>query len=122
MLAAIVGAVMCWVVLSDAFETIVLPRRVSRRLRLARFILRPAWLLWKQPALHWLSGQRREGYLSYYGPSALLLLIVVWASGLVAGFALLLWGLGAHLAVAGGDTDLGTALYGSGTTFFTLGI
>jgi len=60
--------------------------------------------------------------LSYYGPFALLLLIGVWATGLVGGFALLLWGLGARLALTGGDAGFGTALYGSGTTFFTLGL
>ena len=35
--------------------------------------------------------------------------------------ALLLWGLSAQLATTGGDAGFGMALYGSGTTFFTLG-
>src|SRR5262249_51904326 len=68
------------------------------------------------------SGDRRETYLSFYGPFALLLLIAVWAVGLIGGFTLLLWGLGAQLATAGGETGFGMALYGSGTTFFTLGL
>jgi hypothetical protein len=41
---------------------------------------------------------------------------------LIGGFALLLWGLGAQLVATGGDAGFGTALYGSGTTFFTLGL
>ena len=123
LLWALVGGVAICVVLLDAFETIVLPRRVARRLRLARLVLRPIWYLWSLPARgHWHSGERRETYLSFYGPFALLLLIGVWTTGLIGGFALLLWGLGGQLVATGGDAGVGTALYGSGTTFFTLGI
>ena len=123
LLWAVVGVVLIGVVLLDAFETVVLPRRATRRLRLARLVFRSTWQLWSAPARgRWHSGERRETYLSYYGPFALLLLIGVWSTGLVGGFALLLWGLGAQMAATGGDASVGTALYGSGTTFFTLGL
>ena len=123
LLWAIIGIVLIGVVLLDAFETIVLPRRATRRLRLARLVFRSTWQLWSAPARgRWHSGERRETYLSYYGPFALLLLIGVWSIGLIGGFALLLWGLGGQLVATGGDAGVGTALYGSGTTFFTLGI
>jgi len=123
LLWAIVGIVLICVVLLDAFETVVLPRRATRRLRLTRLVLRPTWQLWSAPARgHWQSGERRETYLSFYGPFALLLLIGVWSTGLIGGFALLLWGLDAQIVATGGDAGFGTALYGSGTTFFTLGI
>ena len=123
LLWALIGGVLICVVLLDAFETIVLPRRVARRLRLARLVFRATWQLWSSPARGpWRSGDRREAYLSFYGPFALLLLIGVWATGLIGGFALLLWGLGAQLATTGGDAGFGTALYGSGTTFLTLGL
>src|SRR5215471_11268409 len=123
LLWALVGGVAICVVLLDAFETIVLPRRVARRLRVARLVLRPIWYLWSSPARgHWHSGEHRETYLSFYGPFALFLLFGVWATGLISGFALLFWGLGAQLATTGGDAGFGTALYGSGTTFLTLGL
>src|SRR5438445_2896699 len=123
LLLALAGGVLICVVLLDAFETVVLPRRATRRLRLARLVFRSTWQLWSAPARgRWHSGERRETYLSYYGPFALLLLIGVWSTGLVGGFALLLWGLGAQMAATGGDAGVGTALYGSGTTFFTLGL
>ena len=123
LLWALVGGVLICVVLLDAFETIVLPRRVARRLRLARLVFRVTWQLWSSPARgHWRSGDRREAYLSFYGPLALLLLIGVWAAGLIGGFALLMWGLGAQLVATGGDAGFGTTLYGSGTTFLTLGL
>ncbi len=120
---AVVGVVVVLMILLDAFETIVLPRRVSRRFRLARLVLRSTWVLWSRPARRpWRRGDRREAYLSFYGPFALMLLVAVWAAGLIVGFALLLWGLGPTVATAGGDAGFGTALYGSGTTFFTLGL
>jgi hypothetical protein len=123
LLWAIVGIVLICVVLLDAFETVVLPRRATRRLRLARLVLKSTWQLWSAPARgRWRSGERRETYLSYYGPSALLLLIGVWSTGLIGGFALFLWGLGAQMVATGGDMSVSTALYGSGTTFFTLGL
>ena len=79
LLWAIVGIVLICVVLLDAFETVVLPRRATRRLRLARLVLRSAWWLWSAPARgRWHSGERRETYLSFHGPFALLLLIGVW--------------------------------------------
>ena len=123
LLWALIGGVLICVVLLDAFETIVLPRRVARRLRLARLVFRVTWQLWSSPARGpWRSGDRREAYLSFYGPFALLLLIGVWATGLIGGFALLMWGLGAQLVAIGGDAGFGTVLYGSGTTFLTLGL
>ena len=123
LLWVIVGIVLICVVLLDAFETVVLPRRATRRLRLARLVLRSTWQLWSAPARgHWRSGDHRETYLSVFGPCALLLLMGVWITGLIGGCALLLWGLGAPLVTTGGDAGFGTALYGSGTTFFTLGL
>src|SRR5262249_2610116 len=102
LLWALVGVGLICVVLLEAVETIVLPRRVARRLRLARLVLRPTWQLWSSPARgHWHSGDRRETYLSFYGPFALFLLFGVWATGLIGGFALLLWGLGAQLVTTG---------------------
>lgn len=122
LLASFVGALLILMVLLDAFETIVLPRRVARRLRLTVLVVRPLWLLWRRPVRHWRSGERRETYLSFFGPLALLLLVALWASGLIVGFALVLWGIGAQMATTAGDADFATALYGSGTTFFTLGL
>ena len=123
LLCALIGGVLICVVLLDAFETIVLPRRVARRLRLARLVIRVTWQLWSSPARgHWRSGERREIYLSFYGPFALLLLIGVWATGLIGSFALLMWGLGAQMVSIGGGAGFGTTLYGTGTTFFTLGL
>jgi hypothetical protein len=109
------------VVLWDGFETIVLPRRVRRRLRLARLFYRSTWVLCSVPARKLLSKKRLESVLAYYGPLSLLLLIVVWAVALVFGFALIYFSLGSSVN-AFGEWSFITDLYMSGTTFFTLGI
>jgi hypothetical protein len=67
-------------------------------------------------------GKRREKYLSYYGPLSLLLLLSVWASSLIVGFAMLQWALGSEMSAPEGAATFGTDLYMSGTTFFTLGL
>ena len=108
-------------VLWDGFETIVLPRRVRRRLRLARLFYRTTWLLWSVPARKFLSKGRMESVLAYYGPLSLLALVVVWAAALVFGFGLVNFSLGSSLATYGHPSFV-TDLYMSGTTFFTLGL
>lgn len=121
-LPAIFGVVLILVVLGDAFETIVLPRRVTRRVRLARLFFRCTWLPWSA-WLRWISSEkRRETYLSFYGPLSLLLLLMVWATGLIFGFALLHWANGSAIDSAKGSPGFSTDLYFSGTNFFTLGL
>ena len=78
MLAAIVGLLLVVAVLHDSFETLVLPRRVTRRWRLARFYVRGAWGAWRRTALLLPAGRNRENALSIFGPLALLGLFVLW--------------------------------------------
>ncbi len=120
---AIVGSLLLlFFVLWDAFETIVLPRRVSRRFRLARFFYRLTWPPWRALARLRKPGIARENFLSVYGPLSLLLLLGLWATALVFAFALLHWGLGTQLRVPAGLQGFAADLYYSGTTLFTLGL
>lgn len=64
---------------------------------------------------------RRESLLSVFGPSALLILYAIWASGLVIAFGLLHWALATPFANVAAAHSAGTYIYFSGTTFFTLG-
>lgn len=122
-LIVIVAVLVIAGVLWDAFETVVLPRRVSRRFRLARIYTRSTWRVWSALARRIPSLERREAILAIYGPLALLVLLALWVFLLILGYALLLWGLSTPLAVAGGATPgFGTDLYFSGTTFLTLGL
>ncbi len=121
-LVAVVSCALLAVVLWDAFESIVLPRRVTRRLRLTRLFYRATWLPWSAVGRRIRPGKKREKYLSYYGPLSLLLLLSVWAASLIVGFAMLQWALGSAMSAPEGVATLGTDLYMSGTTFFTLGL
>jgi hypothetical protein len=121
-LAVIAGVILIITILEDSFETIVLPRRVSRRFRLSRFFYTSTWMLWSSIARKLRPGNRREFYLSIYGPASLIILLVFWAAVLIIGFALLQWGLSSPLNVPERAVNFGTYLYMSGTTFFTLGL
>jgi hypothetical protein len=119
---AILGFVLVTMMLWDAFEVIILPRRVTRRLRFARLFYRLTWRLRSTVAELIPLDRPRENYLSYFGPLSLLLLLTAWVTGLVAGFALMQWGLEDQLNVAERAAPFSTYLYLSGTTFFTLGL
>ncbi len=111
-------AVMLW----DAFETVILPRSVSRRLRLARGYFRITWRIWSSLGRLVGADARRERFLAIYGPLSLIGLLMVWAVGLIVGFALLHWSTGSHFATHAGHASFADDLYMSGTTFFTLGL
>jgi hypothetical protein len=121
-LLTVISILIILVVLLEAFETIVLPRRVSRRFRLTRFFYRLTWIPWSALARRISSSRWQEAYLGYYGPLSLILLLCVWAVGLVMGFAMLQWALGSPLSVHEGPVSFSTYIYLSGTTFFTLGL
>lgn len=119
---AIGALLLILIVLWDTFETIVLPRGISRRIRLASIFHRITWVPWSSIARRIENPSMRETYLSFYGPLSILLLLSVWAYALIFGFAALLWALGAALTGTRDGTSFGTDLYLSGTTFFTLGL
>jgi ion channel len=119
--AAAVGALLIVAVLWDAFEVIILPRRVVGRLRLARWFYRLTWATWAAAGRRLRAGRRREAYLSVYGPLSLLALVTLWAVTMVLGFGLTQWAARGPVSDRSPAT-LGSAVYLSGTTFFTLGL
>lgn len=122
LIAATLGAVIILAVLLDAFETIVLPRRVTRSFRLTAWFYRFAWNPWMRLARLIPSPSRRESFLGYFGPLSLILLLVFWAVGLILGFALLQYGVGEHVRLGTESVKgVGLLMYHSGETFFTLG-
>ncbi len=121
-LMGIIGFVLIVVVLWDVFETIVLPRRVTRRFRLTRAFYRSIWLPWSSIARGFKKSKQRETFLSVFGPLSLLALLVLWAATLVFGFASLHWAFGSQISLVNGHAGFFSDLYYSGTTFFTLGL
>lgn len=122
---AIPGIALVAVILWDVFETIILPRRVTRKFRIARAFYRTTWRPWRFVASKVRKKNRRESFLSFYGPLSLLALFAVWAVGLIFGFAILHYAAGSALvsSIGGvGHPGFRTDVYMSGTTFFTLGL
>src|SRR5882762_9622591 len=118
----IAGVVIFLIVIWDAFEAIILPRRVTRKFRLTRFFFQFTWSTWKFYARLIPSKKRRDSFLGFYGPISLLFLIAVWAAGLILSFAMMQYGAGSAVNLSGGTPSFYTDLYLSGTTFFTLGL
>lgn len=116
------GVVIFLVVIWDAFESIILPRRVTRRFRLARLYFKVSWTIWKFATNLISSRKSREAYLGFFGPLSLLVLVAIWAFGLIIGFAFMQYGAGSAILVNGGEPSFLTDVYLSGTTFFTLGL
>jgi hypothetical protein len=120
-LAGAASVIVLAFVLWDAFETVILPRTVTRRLRLSRLYYGGAWNGWAWIASRFRSDSRRERFLAVFGPLALVALAGVWAAGLVLGFGGLQWAIGSHLHPLG-PRPVFDDLYMSATTFFTLGL
>lgn len=119
--ALIAGLIIIGVVLLDAFETVVLPRRVTRHFKLTAWFYRRTWVPWMRIAGHIKTPARRASFLGYFGPLLLILLLVFWAAGLIFGFALLQYGIGGHEQLSNEPITFPRIIYHSGETFFTLG-
>ena len=118
-LPLIAGVLIISGILLEAFETIVLPRRVTRRFRLTRLYYRVLWIPWRRLAHGIKSSKAREGFMSYFGPLSLLGLFALWAAMLIVGFGFLYF---SDARVDQTHPTLETCFYLSGTTFFTLGL
>ncbi|HEY4950341.1 MAG TPA: potassium channel family protein [Candidatus Acidoferrales bacterium] len=106
-------------ILLEAFETIILPRRVTRRFRLTRAFYLFLWIPTRAVARLIRSPKTRESFLSFFGPLSLLILFAFWATLLIFGFGFLYYGNTPHDPTR---PSLETCFYLSGTTFFTLGL
>jgi hypothetical protein len=117
-LAFVLALTLLILVLQDAFEVMLLPRRVTRRLRVTGIYFRSTWWLWTRLALISAAGPRRERFLSIYGALSMMMLFSLWAGCLIVAFGMLQW-----VVQQSGDgaANLGNEIYMSGVTFFTLG-
>ncbi len=118
--AAIFGVLLLIAVLWDTFETIVMPKTVSRKLRLTALYYKFAWGAWAWMARRMRDTPRRVAVLGAFGPLSLLLLMASWAGLLILAFSMIHFGLGTLDGTPHSDS-FGTSLYFSGTTFLTLG-
>src|SRR4029453_14726423 len=116
-----VRAALFGTVLWDPFETVILPRSIVRRFRLARAWVRGIWFPWRLIAGRGTTA-RAERFFAIFGPIALLGLIPPLAICLITGFAGLHGAAGSRLEPIGASPRFSDDLYMSGTTFTTLGL
>lgn len=117
---ALFSVVVMVFILVEGFETLVLPRRIERPLRMVTAFYKTFWSIWRTlarlaPPAH------QDNVLSIFGPLSLLMLLSIWALGLIVSFATLEWSLGSPITAPEGTPTYGTYLYLSATTFVTLG-
>ena len=117
-LAGIIGCILLLVVLSDAFSTVVVPRRTLHMIRMARAFYQFSWRPFSAIASRIGSGVKREEFLSIYGPLSLLSLLALWTGGLILGFGLLQWAVG--LRPERNPGTLANDIYFSATTLLTM--
>ncbi len=118
-LAAVTLAVLVLAfVLQDAFEVMLLPRRINRRIRITRFYFRFSWFVWSRAGSAMRPGAGRERFLSVFGPLSMVVLFAFWAACLIVAFGTLEWSLQTGVPHPSPVTE---QLYMSGVTFFTLG-
>src|SRR4051794_30851638 len=121
-LTTVAGIICILIVLLDAFQTVILPRRAAGRLRLTRLFYIATWVPWRAIAMSIRHPRKRETALSFYGPLSLIFLLIVWACGMVFGFSLVYYSLGSPFNDSSRQLTYFSDLYVSGTNFFTLGL
>ena len=127
LLILVAGMALLSVVLLDAFQSIILPRRPVGRLRITRLFFVFTWQPWRWITARVRSRSTRDQLYSVYGPMSLLLLFFLWALLLTSGFGMVFYGLHVPFRdpMLTGSSDLArlrSCLYVSGTTIFTLGL
>ena len=124
-IAFIAGLLLILATLLDAFETILLPRRIVNRFRYSRLFYRNGWRLWRRVAAGISDGRWREAMLSVFGPLSLLGLFGSWIASLILSFAIMQWSFASLLSTTEhfpAAHSFEACLYFSGTTYFTLGL
>ncbi len=120
---SLIAGILCLlIVLLDAFQTIILPRRAIGRFRLTRIFYLLTWQPWVFFAARLRNARKRETAFSYYGPLSLIFLLVFWAGAMVVGFALIFYSMGSPMNDGLQKPGLRSDLYVSGPPIFTLGL
>jgi len=118
-LELILGIVVVAYVLNDVFQSVVVPRPTPARYRITRWVVRPGWRAWRWMGLRTSSSGERERMLGMFAPLVVVVLLVLWLSGLALGFGFIFFALRGQLHPV--VQDFPTALYFAGTSVLTIG-
>ncbi|HET9051064.1 MAG TPA: ion channel [Candidatus Dormibacteraeota bacterium] len=114
----VAGAALVVLTLYDLFQSVIVPRPAVGRLRMSTYAIRFTWLGWRRAGLRIGSAGRREGFLALFGPLSVVMLLVLWASGSILGYGLVLDALGDQLHPT---QSFWGAIYLSAESVLTLG-
>ena len=115
---AAVGIVILAVAFYDVFQSVVLPRPSIGKLRIAPWILRPLWAMWRWMGMRESRLDHRENRLGSFGPVGLLALLAFWSLSSILGYALIIDSLADEIQPP--LQDFWTSLYFSASTLLPL--
>jgi len=115
----LVGLALVVFFLNDLFQSVVVPRPTPARYRLSRWVVVPGWRLWRYLGLRNAVAARRERMLGTYAPAIVVVLLILWITGLIVGYGLQFWALRMQLHPI--PNNIGSALYFAGTSVLTIG-
>ena len=116
-LLGFLGALMVALALYDVFQGVVVPRWTGNLFRIAPFVIRLQWPLWKWLAQRMKPG-KRDDFLASYAPLMLVVLLVVWVMMLIVGYGMILYAFHNQISY---DLSFGEACYLAGVALFTIG-
>ncbi|MEO6914002.1 MAG: potassium channel family protein [Candidatus Baltobacteraceae bacterium] len=119
LLCGAAGLFLIWLALSDVFQSVIVPRAASRRLRISSGLSRGLWSVWQRAAWRIKDGEKREDALSTFAPLAMVTLLAAWVLTLVVGYGLIFYGLRFELRPQ--PIGFWTAVYFAGTSLLTIG-
>jgi hypothetical protein len=112
------GLALSLYVLNDVFQSVVVPRSTPTRFRISRLVIRTGWRLMRAIGLRSQTAGKREQTLGTFAPAIVILLLVLWITGLIIGFGLMLYAF--RDSTTPPIDNLGTAVYTAGTSLLTI--
>lgn len=119
LLEFVAGLALALWVANDVFNTVILPRPSPARYRPAGLLTRWTWRIWRGYADGQPEPGRREQRLGVFAPAIVVLLLALWITLLIVGFAAMLLALGD--GVRPRLTDIGGAMYFAAISLLTIG-
>lgn len=115
----IAGLALLGIVMWDIFQSIVVPRPTPGRIRISRYVVPPAWRLWRALGRRKRTADARDAFLGLFAPGATVLLFAMWLACMVVAYGLILFAMRAEIRPA--FANLFDAFYFAGTSVLTLG-
>jgi hypothetical protein len=116
-----IGIVVIALALVDIFQSVIVPRAPSLRLRISYFVWRVLWRVWPPVAerVYPNDPAAREDFFGSFAPFALVAMLVVWVVVLVFGYGAVIWALRAQVTPL--PKSYWDATYFAGSSLFTIG-